>query len=54
VTWLGGIVLAAPPAAIVQGTVASLAVAVLATAAAITGPLAHAYRAAPAAALREA
>jgi putative ABC transport system permease protein len=54
VSWLGGIVLAAPPAAIVQSTVASLAVALVATAVAITGPLAHAYRAAPAAALREA
>ena len=54
VSWLGGIVLAAPPTAIVQSMVASLTVAVVATAAAITGPLAHAYRAAPADALREA
>jgi ABC-type antimicrobial peptide transport system permease subunit len=53
VSWLGGVVLAAPPAAIIQSTVASLAVAVVATAAAVTGPLAHAYRAAPADALRE-
>jgi putative ABC transport system permease protein len=54
VSWLGGIVLAAPATAIVQSTMASVAVAVVATAAAVTGPLAHAYRAAPAEALREA
>jgi putative ABC transport system permease protein len=54
VTWVGGVVLAAPPAAIGQSTVASLAVAVVATAAAVIGPLVHAYRAAPAAALRDA